>query len=103
MSTKTQFKRVRSFVKNDEATALQQICKKENLTPDQLTPDHTTNSFCWNLITPSNTNDLIVYSKDDYATEADAIEQAKEDLQTFEGNLKTDHNDTEYRYAKVRA
>lgn len=105
MSTKTTFQRVKSFVNNDEATALQQVCLKEGFKPEQLVSDHTEKMFRWNLITPDSKDletTFETYSVDEF-TEAEAIEQAKADLNTFEGNLKTNHNETHFRFAKVRA
>jgi hypothetical protein len=60
--------------------------------------------FRWNLVEENNQEketNFETYSVDDF-TESEAIEQAKADLNTFEGNLKTDHNQTHFRFAKVR-
>lgn len=40
--------------------------------------------------------------KSDDITELEAIAQAMEKLDTFEGNLKADHTETHYVFTKVR-
>lgn len=101
---KTIFKRVKSKINNDEAKALANICKKENLQPDQLQAAHTEKEFIWNLI-DKNESDLKLspcwYGKGHF-TEKQATEQAMKDLDCTEGNLLPDHNSTHYVFGKVR-
>lgn len=104
---KTIFKRVKSKINNDEAKALANICKKENLQPDQLQAAHTEKEFVWKLKegtakeSSSDEKPTVNYSKEDF-TEKEATEAAMSDLDVTEGNLLPMHTETDYVFGKVR-
>jgi len=103
MSKKTTFTVLKSKIA-DEADALQDVCTKKNVQPEQLEANHTEKTFRWTLIVADDNEtetDWKAYPKDEFE-EQEAIAQAITDFESFEGNLKTDHTETEYRFAKIR-
>ena len=100
MKTST-FSRSKNKWQNDEAAAQRDVCQAENLQPDQLTAVHTTDKFSWTAEVEESQFPIIRYPKTDLS-EPEAIRKAMSDLDTFEGNLKTEHTDDYFRFTKVR-
>lgn len=99
---KTIFKRVKKTFKNDETKAFESVCKKSELKPEQLKPNHSEKEFIWELIVETEKSKNFQILKTDVVDENEAIVCAMELLDTFEGNLKADHTDTHFVFSKVR-
>lgn len=113
MSKVKQFVRNRSTSNNDEQAALGTVCKKENLTADQLKANHSEKQFRWDLVSNEQESEdpdypfglISVAKSDDENALRNAISQAAVELQTFEGNIKRveEKEDEEYYvFTKVR-
>jgi hypothetical protein len=98
------FKRIKTIF-NTEILALQDICNSKSVTPAQLKACHEEKNFAWELVKEPETNKELVgvngYLKEDF-TEHEAVKEAMDALNTFEGNLKTAHTETHYVFSKVR-
>ncbi len=98
----------------DEAAALSDICQKQETSPELLYAEHTPNKYVWKTIVgkptiattqPENvaTNNLIkTYAKTDFETESQAVQQAMEDFETFETNLKKDHCEEFWSFSRIK-
>lgn len=98
---KTQiFKRSKAKWENEQI-ALADVMQLQNLSSENLKPVHDEKQFAWEVITVSN-DDFFVIAINKVTDVSDAIQKAMEHLDTFEGNLKADHTDTEFRFSRVR-
>lgn len=97
---KTKFSR--SIAKwTNEQDALTDVCTAQNVPANQLTAAHTPTHFVWeaNLLTTPPGKYAIAKSE---TTEDQATQQALLDLETFEGNLQSEHTETHFVFSKIR-
>lgn len=118
---KTQFKQIRTFVKNNEQTALAKAMQSLDCTADQLTTDHNDKTFVFNLKESAGqssdngagTDEVLAkypfglksIEKSDANTLQNAVQLAMDHFGTFEGNIKRveEEEDEEYYvFTKVR-
>jgi hypothetical protein len=87
---------------SNEQEAKNDICTKQNVQPHTLAPAHTATYFVF-IQTPGAAAPTNVFrTSKENSTETAATNAAMMHLETFEGNLKADHTETEYVYSKVR-
>lgn len=106
IKTKTEFRQIRSFVKNNEQIALQKAMQSLDCNANELELAHTTSTFVFKLKenreTAKTENTFIVHKTADYTLQ-NAKQQAMDYFSTFEGNIKTVHEtDSEIAFGKVR-
>lgn len=112
MSTKTQktqFKQIRTIVKNDENVALEKAMKSLSCNASDLETAHNEKSFVFRLKNaPASTENEIVaklftIEKDANYTLQNAKNEAMQFFETFEGNIKiADEDETHIVFSKVR-
>lgn len=85
----------------EEEKALTDVIAKQGIESQNLKPAHTETHFVWEVVTATN-KDTYVVAMNEVQSKAEAVEQAKVYFNTFEGNLKGHHTETEYIFTKVR-
>jgi hypothetical protein len=96
------FKRSRK-VWQEEIIALADIVKKQELQHRTFEAKHTETQFVWEL-QPLAKNGKLSYqiAKKEVKDLKEATEKAIKYFDTFEGNLKGDHTETNFVFSKVR-
>ena len=111
MSTKKEYRVSKSLLQNDEAKALQNAATKLSVDPTELVAQHTEKQFVFILAdtAPAINDDypfgICTIEKSEDLTLEEAIAQAMEYFETFEGNIlrvEEQEDETFYVFTKVR-